>query len=216
MDAIDPLPYYAGLAKVLHGPTLALVLTYLEFEYPAPQEPSDGHPGAQNEPVMLDCDSACTALGVSRRTLHVALSCLGVLWSTEDGRSRAARVDREFLNPDHSRFDPVKLYSFTGSKAYTEPERKLAMRRNIPKLDAVLTLAGILPTLGSQTRDMQHVDISARCHSPRKLPVILHSVLPNWGDRRSERWDRWRRETGRKSQNPGRMRTIKEVDEIID
>ena len=216
MDAIDPLPYYAGLAKVLHGPTLALVLTYLEFEHPAPQDPLEDHPGRLDEPVILDCDIACTALGISRRTLHIALCCIGMCWGTEAQRTQAARVGREFLNPAHvassKGHDPVKLYSFTGTKCWSS-HRSLAIRRNYDKLFIIVQQAGIFKQDNLLTR---YDDVSARCHSPRKLPVILHSVLPNWSDRRSERWERWRRENGKKSANPGRMRGAKIVVSSVD
>jgi hypothetical protein len=118
-------------------------------------------------------------------------------------------VAREFLKPAHTRFDPVKLYSFTGSKAYTLPARKLAMRRNYSKLLSTLALARIIPASDAQTPDTEDVEFCATGHSVHSLPDILRSVLPNWSDRRAERWDRWRRENGRKSRNPGRMRQNK-------
>ena len=209
MDANEPLPYYAGLAKVLHGPTLALVLTYLEFHHPAPQDSPEGIPGLENGPVTIDCDVVSAALGISRRTLHIALSCLGCWWSTEEARSRAARVDREFLNPAHSKYDPVKLYSVSGSKAYTETGRKLALRRNYPKLLSTLALAGIVAPSDDRIPHMAHDDIGKSVSFVHSLPAILRSALPNWGDRRAERWERWRRENGKKSRNPGRMRQSK-------
>ena len=206
MPPTDPLPYYAGLAKVLRGPTLALVLTYLEFHHSAQQDAPVGQPGSNNEPMMVDCDIACAALGISRRTLHVALSCLGRCWGTEEARGRAARVQREFLNPDHSLgpagHDPVKIYSFTGPRTYSRPQI-LAMRRNYPKLDSVLTRAGLITKQNHLTQDN---DTGETGYSLCSLPLILKSVMPNWGDRRAERWDRWRRENGKKSRNPGRMR----------
>jgi hypothetical protein len=211
MDANEPIPYYAGLAKVLHGPTLALVLTYLEWYHPAPQDSPDGHPGIENAPVTIDCDQVSAALGVSRRTLHIALSCLGACRSSEEARVRAARVGREFLNTAHSLkpsgHDPVKCYSFTGPRSYSRPQI-LAMRRNHGKLASVLAKAGIIP---EQFPIPSNVDSSTSSRSVRSLPLILKGVLPNWRDRRSDRWDRWRRENGKKSRNPGRMRGAKIV-----
>ena len=209
MDAIEPLPYYSSLAKVLHGPTLALVLTYLEFHHPAQQDSPDGRPGSRNDPIIIDCDTACQALGISRRTLHIAFNCLGCWWSTEEARGRAARVGREFLNPAHSLppkgHDPVKIYSVTGTKAW-QTHRSIAIRRNFQKLASVLVQAGII---SSNNHLAPNVDVCAIGHSVSNLPQILRSVLPDWGDRRAERWERWRRETGRKSSNPGRMRGAK-------
>lgn len=205
MDVIEPLPYYASLAKVLHGPTLALVLTYLEFHHQPSQDPSTAHPGYFDSPIVIECDTVCAALGISRRTLHIAFSCLGTCWSTEDARTRAARAGREFLNPAHSDkrngYGQVKSYSFTGSKAY-ETVRSIKLRRNTSRLDSVLKDAGIIPFI-------EKIEVGGSSSAVYTLPEILKSVLPDWGDRRAERWDRWRRETGRKSSNPGRMRENK-------
>ena len=209
MDANEPLPYYSGLAKVLHGPTLALVLTYLEWHHLAPQDSPEGIPGPENSPVIIDCDEVSAALGVSRRTLHIALACLGACRSSEEARVRAARVGREFLNTAHSLkpsgHDPVKCYSFTGPRSYSRPQI-LAMRRNQGKLASVLAKAGIIP---DQVQIPSNVELCATSSSVRSLPQILASVLPNWSDRRAERWERWRRENGKKSRNPGRMRGAK-------
>jgi hypothetical protein len=213
MDANDPLPYYSGLAKVLHGPTLALVLTYLEWHHPAPESTPQDSPEAlfaiEGAPVTIDCDQVSAALGIARRTLHIALCCLGCWWSTEEERSRAARVNREFLHPAHTWHDPIKLYSITGTKGYAPPGRKLAIRRNYPKLFSTLALAGIIPLDNQTQQDQNHCSAINGMGKPSstvpRLPDILRSSLPDWGDRRRDRWDRWRRETGRKSRNPGRF-----------
>jgi hypothetical protein len=206
MPTLDHIPYYASLAKVLHGPTLALVLTYLEIHHPAPQDTPEPHSSLANDAITLDCDTVCGALGISRRTLHIAFSCLGCWWGSEAERSRAARAGREFLNPAHSLkpqgHDPVKIYSFTGFKAYTLPHRILIMRRNLSKLTDVLSRAGFQP----QTPYNEIVDT---CAPLRSLCSLLARVMPAWGDRRAERWDRWRRENGKETRNPGRMRGAK-------
>jgi hypothetical protein len=209
MDPLEPIPYFSGLAKVLHGPTLALVLTYLEWHHPAPQDSPDGIQGPQNGPVIIDCDVVSAALGISRRTLHIALACLGMCWSTEAERVRAARAEREFLNTAHSLkpsgHDPIKCYSFTGPRSYSRPQI-LAMRRNQGKLASILAQAGIIP---DPLQIPSNVDLCKSCHYVPSLPDIMASVLPDWGDRRRDRWERWRRENGRKSRNPGRMRQNK-------
>ena len=206
MPAIEPLPYCPSLAKTLHGPTLALVLTYLEIHHPAQQEPKSGNSALKDAPLIIDCDIVCDALGVSRRTLHIAFSCLGCWWSTEDDRGRAARAGREFLNPKHSLgpsgHDPVKIYSVTGSKAW-QTHRSLAVRRNYSKLASILAQARIIP---DQSHLVANGDTCAPSSTVSYLPHILAKLMPNWGDRRAERWDRWRRENGKKSRNPGRMR----------
>ena len=216
MPDLAPIPYFAGLAKVLHGPTLALVLTYLEMFHPSSQDSLDPQSSPSDGPVMIDCDIASAALGTSRRTLHIALSCLGCWWSTEAQRAQAARVGREFLNPNHSLkptgHDPVKIYSVTGTKAW-QTHRFVTIRRNIPKLASVLVQAGIFT---DQSHLVANVETCAPSSSVPSLPAILHKLMPDWGDRRAERWDRWRRETGKKSQNPGRMRGAKKSVGSLD
>ena len=205
-STIDPLPYFPDLAKTLHGPTLALVLTYLEFHHPTPAGAAGLNSSLSSAPITLDCDQACADLGISRRTLHIALSCLGCWWSTEEARSRAARAGREFLNLAHSLppkgHDPVKIYSVTGSKAW-QTHRSLAVRRNYSKLASILAQARIIP---DQSHLVANGDTCAPSSTVSYLPHILAKLMPNWGDRRAERWDRWRRENGKKSRNPGRMR----------
>jgi hypothetical protein len=219
MHLPEPLPYWASLAKVLHGPTLALVLTYLEFHHPAPQDTSEPHSRASEQPVVLDCDSVCADLGVSRRTLHIAFSCLGTCWSTEEERGRVARAGREFINPAHSLapqgHDPVKIYSFTGSKRYTSPARSLTLRRNHPKLTNVLAIAGLTQLPLAELQLTPEIDVYASSSTVNTLPQILKYVLPDWGDRRSERWDRWRRENGHKSGQIGRNVTSKDRREML-
>ena len=198
MQLPDPLPYHASLAKVLHGPTLALVLTYLEIHHPLQQDSPETPQSAIQAPITLDCDAVCAALGISRRTLHVAFSCLGCCWGSEEDRNRAARAGREFLNPNHSPnpngHDPVKIYSFTGPKSYFR-NRIIILRRNYPKLATVLAAAQLLP---NQLHCPLKCDVSVIGRSvSSELPKILKSVLPDWSDRRSGRWDRWRREHGK-------------------
>ena len=209
MDEPEPIPYYATLAKVLHGPTLALVLTYLEIYHPAPQDSLHANSSLSSTAIMIDCDVASAALGVCRRTLHIAFNCLGACWSNESDRGRAARAGREFLNPNHSLkptgHDPVKIYSFTGSKAW-QTHRLIAMRRNQGKLLNVLQIAGLTT---NQSHLAANIDVCAPSSTVSTIPQILQRVMPVWGDRRTERWDRWRRENGKKTRNPGRMRDAK-------
>ena len=209
MPSSDPIPYHAQLAKTLHGPTLALVLTYLEIHHPAPQDPESDPHGLGNAPVVIDADAVCADLGISRRTLHVALNCLGACWSDEVARARAARSGREFLNESHSGtihgHDKIKIYSITGLKAYSQP-RTLTIRRNPSKLSSI-----------TQIND---INIPCKPFEVTGAPVFtvptLVSVLPKWGDRRADRWERWRRENGRKSRNPGRMRGAKDRREMLE
>ena len=220
MSPIDPLPYFPTLAKVLHGPTISLVMTYLEIYHQSPQDSVDRlpecSPGASDAPFTIDCDTVSEHLGISRRTLHIALTCLGCWWKDEDARSRAARAGREFLNLQHSNtprrgYDTVKIYSVTGSKAYTT-HRILALRRNLPKTQSVLVSAGLRP---QQDPFMQEDDVCAPSSSVLSLPQILLKMLPDWSDRRAERWDRWRRENGKTTRAYSRMRGAKDVRKML-
>jgi hypothetical protein len=219
MPPIDPLPYFPTLAKVLHGPTISLVMTYLEIYHQSPQDSVDRlpecSPGASDAPFTIDCDTVSEHLGISRRTLHIALTCLGCWWSTEDARSRAARAGREFINPNHSlgptAHDPVKIYSVTGNRQYSRPQ-VLIMRRSLPKLASVLANAGLHTSSNHFTAKD---DICAPSSSVLSLPQILLKMLPDWSDRRAERWDRWRRENGKTTRAYSRMRGAKDVRKML-
>ena len=209
MPSTDPIPYHAQLAKTLHGPTLALVLTYLEIHHPIPQDSPDGPQTLGNAPVTIDCDLVCADLGISRRTLHIALNCLGCWFGKEAERVRAVRAGREFFNPNHSPpprgYGAIKIYSVTGPKEYTKPAR-LAIRRNISKLATILNSAGFT---NMQIPKGSFDEMGATVFPVSDIGQMLRTALPNWSDRRADRWERWRRETGKKSQNPGRMRGAK-------
>ena len=59
--------------------------------------------------------------------------------------------------------------------------------------------------------------MTPNCDRELRLGIRLGylSVLPEWGDRRSERWDRWRRENGHKSGQIGRNVTSKDRREML-
>ena len=138
-SAIEPLPYFPNLKGQLRGVTASLVLTYLEIHHPAPRDPNRA---ILTTPVTLNLDAVAADLQVSRRTLLVTLSVLCVWWPTEEGRCRAARASREFLNPDHIRYGPWKFYSATGSKTW-RPGTIIQLRRNFAYLTWLLRQAGI-------------------------------------------------------------------------
>lgn len=138
-SAIEPLPYFPNLKGQLRGVTASLVLTYLEIHHPAPRGP-DG--AILTTPVTLNLDAVAADLQVTRRTLLVNLSILCAWWPTEEGRCRAARASREFLNPDHIRYGPWKFYSATGSKTW-RPGTIIQLRRNFAYLTWLLRQAGI-------------------------------------------------------------------------
>jgi hypothetical protein len=209
-SSIDPLPYFPGLARALRGPTNAMVLTYLEMLHPAPQD-ANGDP--TNEPVTIDCDQACEDIQVSRRTLHVALRCLSTWFLTEHMRSRAERAGRAFINEFHSLYPNIKAYSVVGPKVSSQPHVRLSLKRNVPRLNALFQIAGVAflqspsaLTLSINIPAPVIIGVSAYRSPVLSLPSLLQSIMPDWGDRRRERWDRWRRENGRKPTNLSRMR----------
>ena len=202
MPDIEPIPYFASLAKELHGPTLALVLTYLEIHHAPEQDPDAPSLSLSGTPVEIDCDDVCAALGISRRTLHIALNCLGAWFKDESERSRAQRAGREFLNPIHTRYGSVKFLSVTGSRAYAFP-RKLRIRGNHQAITNLFTRANVIE---STHPCLANVEDSAPSFTAPCLRRIAEKTVQTWGDRRADRWERWRREHGKKSRNPGRMR----------
>lgn len=155
---MPPLPYHPGLKRELQSVTGALLLIYLEIHHPAPK----GAGGEICTPsVTLDLDAVAADLEVSRRTLCVNLSVLCAWWPTEEARSRAACAGREFLNPDHTRYDRIKPYSATGSKTW-RPGTSIRLRRNFGQLENMLRKAGIATVV---------------------VPVPTTAIpLPTWGD----------------------------------
>ena len=209
LSTIDPLPYFPNIVRQVRGPTNAMVLTYLEMIHPAPQDENEA---ILDRAVTIDCDQACQDIQVSRRTLHVALRCLGAWYLTEDLRGRAERAGRVFINTDHSLNGVIKCYSVVGSKDFLAAHNRIAIKRNLPHLNALFDRAGmpylqcpVVSTLSATSRNVAKSGICAtgRCAS------ALAQMMPRWGDRRADRWDRWRRENGKKSRNPGRMRDAK-------
>ena len=206
-SAIDPLPMFPGIIRQLRGPTNAMVLTYLEMVHPSPQDAKGAH---LNLPVTIDCDYAARDLQISRRTLHIALHCLATWFLTEERRGRAERVGRAFINESHSQQGTIKPYSVVGPSVIRLPHILLHIKRNWPRINAILHTAGL--------NDLQYEqfpsDLSANPLTAKiaigapssSLSDVLQRVMPAWGDRRAERWDRWRRAEGRKPTNLKRMR----------
>jgi hypothetical protein len=218
LSAIDPLPFFPNLARALRGPTNALVLTYLEMLHPAPQDLNGRIVGPS---VALDCDQICEDLQISRRTLHIALSCLGTWWRTEEARGRAERVGRAFLNLQHSLHGSVKFYSIVGPQGW-RPGSIVIIKRNAAHLQSLLQRVFLLdwpqavidPTQTHESHSSSIMSAGPSLSSLLSLPEILRVVLPDWGDRRAERWDRWRREHGRKPTNVSRMRMARSASDV--
>ena len=179
-SAIEPLPYFPNLKGQLRGVTASLVLTYLEIHHPAPRGP-DG--AILTTPVTLNLDAVAADLQVTRRTLLVNLSILCAWWPTEEGRCRAARASREFLNPDHIRYGPWKFYSATGSKTW-RPGTIIHLRRNFAYLTWLLRQAGIatltvsVPTVALPVPAMAESSVSASAaHAQEQKMSIAERVL---------------------------------------
>jgi hypothetical protein len=216
-STIDPLPYFPNIVRQVRGPTNAMVLTYLEMIHPCPQ---DANGAILDRPVTVDCDQACQDIQISRRTLHVALRCLGAWFLTEDQRQRAERVARAFINENHSLHGTVKFYSIVGPKEFFAAGIRLSIKRNQPHLQTLFRRAGLIclstPIVSEPSVGLHDWQDASICASSRSLPSLLAEVMPAWGDRRAERWDRWRRANGKKSANPGRMRDAKKSVRSLD
>jgi|ERR1035441_3269528 hypothetical protein len=145
-SAIEPLPFYPMLCRALGGVTISIVLCYLEIHHSAPEPDLEAPARLRNPSIYLDCDRACFDLGVSLRTLDMALMCLGTWWKGETQRSVAARAGREFLSPSpsfHVRNNArIKPYAIVGSRQYAD-RRTLAIHRNYPRLAQIFINAGI-------------------------------------------------------------------------
>jgi hypothetical protein len=174
-SAIEPLPYFPNLKGQLRSVTASLVLTYLEIHHPA----SRGLNGAiLTTPVTLNLDAVTADLQVTRRTLLVNLSILCAWWPTEEGRCRAARASREFLNPDHIRYGPWKFYSATGSKTW-RPGTIIQLRRNFAYLTWLLRRTGIdtltvsVPTVALPVPAMAESSVSASAAHARQQKMSI-------------------------------------------
>jgi hypothetical protein len=138
----EPIPLYPRLANVLGSVTMAAIVAYLEIHHPHPGNDSQASTGRSSAPFSIRADTLCEAIGVNRRTLQIALSCIAVWWRAEELRAGAARSGREFLNSAHTRYGKVKLYSVVGSKSH-KCDQTLTFRRNYGRINQALTQAGI-------------------------------------------------------------------------
>src|ERR1700721_572085 len=216
VSTIDPPPPFPNLVRQVRGPTNAMVLTYIEMIYPCPQ---DANGAVLDRAVTIDCDQACRDIQVSRRTLHVALRCLGAWYLTEGDLGRAERAGRAFINADHSLHGPVKIYSIVGSKCFSQPHSILSVKRNWPRLNAIFAstkLAFLQYPFVSTPFGANHVPMNDDTGATSRCASILARVMPDWGDRRAERWDRWGGGSGKKTRNPGRMRDTKKLMSSCD
>jgi hypothetical protein len=197
-----PLHFYPNLKRELRSVTGALLLTYLEIHYPAPQDASGA---VLRAPVTLHLDQISEDLQISRRTLFTTLCVLAARWGSEEARGRAARAGREFLNPAHSTNGRVKCYSVTGAIGYI-PHTIVQLRRNLPLISAMLQKAGITSLTQPEFIGIDRFETFAAAaisaptaHIPTQketLSEILLRTSALAGDRRSTRYPRRRAAEG--------------------
>jgi hypothetical protein len=140
---LAPLPYYPNLKLALRSVTASIVMTYLETHLPAPDPPPGSRPSVSSLPVTLSIDKVARDLCISRRTLYVSLCILASRWKTEEARACAARANREFHVPQHSRHMAIKVYSLTGPWTY-DRGTILQIRRNLALVATLLAQAGFV------------------------------------------------------------------------
>jgi hypothetical protein len=134
----------------------------------------------------------CGALGVNRRTLHIALYCLGVWWRSEQLRGSAARAGREFSTSDHSRHGKLKPYSIVAARNQ-KINQTFAIRRNYGRINQILAQAGI-DTWQQPASDQVNLypvqsDISASASSAQDVvqyleKAVLLGVRNGWTEER--------------------------------
>ena len=194
-STIPPVPYHPNLKLALNSVTASILLTYLETHHPAPP----AAPGRLSSlPVIIDLDQVAQDLQVSRRTLRLTLSQLGVWVRSEDQRWRAHRAGREFLQPGHTRYGTTKPYSFVGRNADTRGIR-LELRRNRRYLDFLLKSAGVnVPhydwpvSTGPNLRTIIAPVAPSALPSNARVVELLERASVLAGDRRRTRYQRLR------------------------
>jgi len=178
-SGLPPVPYHPNLKRELRSVTAAMVLTYLEIYYPAPQDASGA---VLRAPVTLHLDRVSEDLQISRRTLFTALCVLAARWGSEEARGRAARAGREFLNPAHTRNGHWKFYSVTGAIGYV-PSTIVQLRRNFPVLSALLQKARVTSLTHQECHSIDHfktLDPAAISASTAHVPAqkeLLSEIL---------------------------------------
>ncbi|MDE2101020.1 MAG: hypothetical protein KGL39_27485 [Patescibacteria group bacterium] len=204
-----PIPYYPELKKLVPNVTSAILVAYFEMRFPAPQ---DALTRIASLPVTVPLDTVADALQISRRTLGQALCAICRVFPSEDRRSGAARVAREFLMPNHTRFGKIKLYSMICS-GYITRVRTIILRRNLPMFRAHVEILGISSTYSpfkpenTQTVHAQQViqpeqlafpdGARARTSHSVSLAELLLRGSELAGDRRRTRYDRERKASGK-------------------
>ena len=189
-----PIPYIPQLCRVLGGVTIAVVFTYLEIHH-SPPEPhpaaQPAHAGLRMPPVALDCDQACDDLGVSRRTLNIALEGLSVWWGSEAKRSMASRAGRDFFatSPSFSVLAPTSIrpYACVGSRAFQFP-RTIAIHRNPQRIRQILVNSGLISTPQTTNELLPETETAVTSRSTDTVPAILESALGLSPQKRGLAW----------------------------
>jgi hypothetical protein len=187
-STIPPVPYYPKLKLALKSVTASILLMYLETHYPAPP----AVPGRlSSPPVTIDLDQVAQDLQLSRRTLRLCLSQIGVWMRSEEQRFRAHRAGREFIQPEHTRYGTRKPYSIVGRNADT-PGIRLQLRRYRPCIDFMLKSAGVnlpdydLPvSTGPDPRTIIATVAPSALPSNARIAELLERASVLGGDRRT-------------------------------
>ena len=199
---IEPIPYIPQLCRVLGGVTIAIVFTYLEIHHSPPDVDPDAktpHAGLRIAPVTLDCDQACADLGVSRRTLNIALEGLSVWWGSEAKRSMASRAGRDFFatSPSFSVLAPTSIrpYACVGSRAFQFP-RTIAIHRNPQRIRQILVNSGLISTPQTTNELLPENETAVTSRSTGSASDVLANVLGLAPVKRGIAWG-WSQERAR-------------------
>jgi hypothetical protein len=199
----EPIPYYPGLKDETGTIIGAILVSYLEKYHPAPQDTSPQRfQRVSSLPIRLSDERIMADLHIARKTLVVILSEIAVWYPSESRRSRAHGASREFIEPRHSRFRKIKLYSAVGIRQHTLPFA-FDLRRNILLVDQAMKNAlSSFDSTRDSTRDKYDIGrdrAPAPLYPPSKLPTnprvveLLERASVLAGDRRAVRYTRLRK-----------------------
>jgi hypothetical protein len=204
-SAIGPVPFYPNLKRIVPNVTCALLVTYFEMRFPAPEY----DPGRISSlPVVVSVDTVSHELAISRRTLGLSLYAIARVYKEEAERWRCARAYREFIQQHHRKKGTRKLYSIV-CDYNLERAHTFILRRNIPLLRAAFANCGISASSLAETaqawsdpgvnqdcvaHELAKVGVApALISSPATLVDLLLEASQLSGDRRKLRYPRLRR-----------------------
>jgi len=216
-STFGPIPYFPGLKKIVPNVTCALLVTYLEMRFPAPQ---DDRRHISSLPVTVPLDTVREDLQISRRTLGLNLYALARVYREESKRWSSARASREFIQQHHRTKGTRKLYSIVCDHNL-ERARTFILRRNMPMLLAAFANAGVsiplaLSPAQSETRDSLQLgetsseltklaDAPLLISQPQTFAEMILRASELSGDRRRTRYVRLRKAMESGLEDPGAL-----------